>query len=353
MSHTISVSASVSYDVIIGSGLLKEVGSRIASLPGAQSVLLVSDDNVSPLYADAAAASLSAAGLRVVRFVFPHGERNKTVATWKELLECCCQAHLTRSDLMVALGGGVVGDLTGFAASVWQRGIRYVQIPTSLLAMVDSSVGGKTAVDLDHGKNMIGCFHQPSMVLCDPDVLRTLPEEEYRCGCAEIIKYGVIGDADFFHRLAETPVKDQLEPVIASCVEMKRRFVLEDEFDIGLRMMLNFGHTFGHAAEACSGFSILHGQGVAIGMSIMARAACVRGYLSAKDRDTILSVIRLYGLPTEASWPADEMARMAASDKKSSGSSLRLIVPERIGKCRILPVPTSDLSAWLLDGGVA
>ena len=353
MSHTISVAASVPYDVIISAGLLNEAGARIASLSGAQSVLLVSDDRVGPLYADRVASSLEAAGLRVIRFIFPHGEKNKTVATWKDLLECCCETRLTRSDLMVALGGGVVGDLTGFAAAVWQRGIRYVQIPTSLLAMVDSSVGGKTAVDLDRGKNMIGSFHQPSLVLCDPEVLRTLPEEEYRCGCAEIIKYGIIGDADFFHRLVEKPVRDQLEWVIASCVEMKRRFVLEDEFDTGMRMLLNFGHTFGHAAEACSRFSILHGQGVAIGMAVMARAACVRGFLSPEDRDAILSVIRLYGLPTEASWPAEEMARAAASDKKSSGASLRLIVPERIGKCRILPVPAADLAAWLRDGGVA
>ena len=348
----IDIPASRAYPVMIGAGLLREAGERISGVRKASAAVIVSDDHVFPLYGVSLAESLRASGLRVEAFVFPHGEQHKTVAVWKDLLEFLCSARITRSDLIVALGGGVVGDLAGFAASAYQRGIGYVQIPTSLLAMVDSSVGGKTAVDLDGGKNMVGSFYQPLLVLCDPDTLATLPEEEYRCGCAEIIKYGMIGDADFFASLARTPVREQYETVIAACVEMKRRYVMEDEFDTGLRMMLNFGHTFGHAAEICSGFSILHGQGVAVGMAVIARAACRRGILSAADRDALLELIRSYGLPTEARWPAEEMAAAARSDKKSTGDAVRLILPEKIGRCRIERVPSQDLLSWLRDGGV-
>lgn len=348
----ITVSASREYDVLIESGLLPQCGSLIRQISDASSAIIVTDDNVDPLYSDAVNSSVRSAGFRVGRFVFPHGEASKNISTWSHLLEYLCAFRLTRSDIIIALGGGVVGDLAGFAAACWQRGIQYVQIPTTLLAMVDSSVGGKTAVDLSEGKNMVGAFHQPSLVICDPDVLSTLPEEEYRCGCAEVIKYGMIGSEPFFRRLEARPVREQAEDVIAACVEMKRRFVLEDEFDTGLRMMLNFGHTFGHAAEACSRFSILHGQGVAIGMCIMARAACARGILSPEDRDALIDLVRLYGLPSESFWPAEQMAAAAASDKKSAGSNVRIIVPESIGRCRIEKIPVSDLKLWLHDGGV-
>ena len=224
-------------------------------------------------------------------------------------------------------------------------------ILASLISAVTYHQSGN--IDLEHGKNMVGSFHQPSLVLCDPLVLRTLPEEEYRCGCAEIIKYGMIGSEEFFHSLSRIPVRNQVEDVVSACVQMKRRYVMEDERDTGLRMMLNFGHTFGHAAEACSHFSVKHGQGVAIGMSIISRAACKRGILSAADLDALLSTIRRYDLPSEASWSAEQMAETAASDKKASGASVRLIIPEKIGQCRIEKVSVSELRSWLRDGGVA
>lgn len=352
MTESIHIPASSPYDVLIGRGLLKEAGGRIRGISKASSAVIVSDDNVFPLYGEALEDSLRAAGFRAGHFVFPHGENHKTVSTWKQVLEYLISFRLTRSDILVALGGGVVGDLAGFAAACYQRGIPFVQIPTTLLAMVDSSVGGKTAVDLDEGKNMVGAFHQPALVLCDPDTLGTLPEEEYRCGCAEIIKYAMIGSAPFFEQLKKTPVRDQYEQVIRTCVEMKRDYVMKDEFDTGLRMMLNFGHTFGHAAEACSRFSILHGQGVAIGMAVISRAACAQGLLSGEDRDALIDLIRACGLPAEASWSAAEMAAAAASDKKSAGSSLRLIVPEGIGRCSIQKIPSEDLIRWLHLGGV-
>ena len=350
--YTVSVASSRSYDVIIGSGLLSEAGDRIRALSKAQTAVIVSDDRVFPLYGASVSSSLQAAGFRTLSFVFHHGEKSKCVAVWNDLLEMMCGAHVTRSDLIVALGGGVVGDLAGFAAATYQRGIDFVQLPTTLLAAVDSSVGGKTAVDLAAGKNQVGCFYQPILVLCDTNTLRTLPEEEYRCGCAEIIKYAVIGSEPFFRDLSAVPVRDAYEKVIRTCVEMKRDFVMKDEYDRGQRMLLNFGHTFGHAAEALSGYTILHGQGVAIGMAVIARAAARRGILPEKDADALLSLIRLYGLPVDASWPADRMAEIALSDKKASGSTVRLIVPERIGSCRIVAVPSSELIRWLHDGGV-
>ena len=352
--RTIPIPASRPYDVLMARGLLSAAGEKLRAVcPKAETAFLLTDDHVAPLYEKTVADSLSSAGFAVSSFVMPHGEPHKTVETWHQVLEEMCARRLTRGDVLVALGGGVVGDLGGFAAATYQRGIPFIQIPTTLLAMVDSSVGGKTAVDLAGGKNQVGCFYQPSLVLCDPDTLKTLPPEEYRCGCAEIIKYAMIGSASFAASLAETPVADRAETVIQTCVEMKRDYVLKDEFDTGLRMMLNFGHTFGHAAEALSGFSILHGQGVAMGMAIMARSACAQGILPAADRDALLSLLRQYGLPTEVSWSAEAMARSALNDKKAVGHTVRLIVPEAVGRCRIQPVPSGDLVRWLRLGGVA
>ena len=350
----IDIPAGNPYEVWIERGLLRDAGMAVRSVcPKARKAFILTDDRVDVLYGGRAWESLTAAGFDVTGLTFPHGEGNKTVETWHRTLDAMCAARMTRSDVLVALGGGVVGDLGGFAAACYQRGIDYVQIPTTLLAMVDSSVGGKTAVDLAGGKNQVGAFYQPRIVICDPDTLDTLPEEEYSAGCAEIIKYGMIGSADFFRSLAETPVRDQFEQVISTCVEMKREYVLQDERDLGLRMMLNFGHTFGHACEACSGFSILHGQGVAIGMCVMARAAAAKGILSAEDRDALIALIRQYDLPTEPAWPADEMAEVCLSDKKTTGGSIRIVVPERIGKCSIETIPTEQLIDWLRAGGAA
>ncbi len=350
----IHIPAGKPYEVMIGRGLMAEAGARIREVcPGAEKAFVVTDETVGALYGDLVTESLRSAGLRTAGMAFPPGEAHKTVETWHRVLDALCAERMTRGDVLIALGGGVVGDLGGFAAATYQRGIDYIQIPTTLLAMVDSSVGGKTAVDLAGGKNQVGAFYQPKRVLCDPDALQTLPEEEYRCGCAEIIKYGMIGSAEFFRSLEETPVRDQVERVITACVEMKRDYVLRDEFDLGLRMMLNFGHTFGHACEACSGFTILHGQGVAIGMAVMARAAAAKGVLSAEDRDALIALIRRYGLPTEAAWPAEEMLAACLSDKKATGSEIRIVVPERIGSCRIERIPTEELGEWLRMGGVA
>lgn len=349
---TIRVESSRNYDVLIGNGLLEKAPELIREVSGARRVTLVSDDTVRRLYGDALSLRLKGAGFSVIPYVFPHGEESKNFSVLNGLLETMCEAGMTRSDLVVALGGGVVGDLAGFGAAIYQRGIDYVQIPTTLLAAVDSSVGGKTAVDLSHGKNQAGAFHQPIRVICDPDTLRTLPETEYRCGCAEIIKYAVLSGEALFSGLEETPVRDQYEKIIAACVEIKRDVVRGDEFDRGERMKLNLGHTFGHAAESLSHFTILHGQGVAMGLSVMARAAAAKGFCAPETAERIIALLARYGLPTEMEYDADRVAEVCRTDKKADGDTVRLIVPEAIGSCRILPVAAGELREWLRAGGV-
>ena len=245
----------------------------------------------------------------------------------------------------------VFGAEAGFAAATYQRGIPFVQVPTTLLAAVDSSVGGKTAVNLDSGKNQVGCFYQPSLVLCDPDTLRTLPPEEYRNGCAEVIKYAVLRSAPFFSELRAAPVSAQVEHVIATCVSMKRDLVAADEFDRGSRQLLNLGHTFGHAVEACSGYAVPHGCGVAIGMAIIARAAAKRGICTDDTCAQILALLRQYGLPVDCAYPVEQMLGTILHDKKASGGSINLIVPTAVGSCEIRKTPASEISDWLRAGG--
>ncbi len=348
----IPVSASRSYEVLIERGLLDHAGEEIRRATKAETVVLVAGENVFPLYGARLLASLEAAGLRTACFRICPGESSKTLETYGRLLHFLSEKHLTRSDALLALGGGVTGDLTGFAAATFQRGMEFVQVPTTLLAMVDSSVGGKTAVNLETGKNQVGAFYQPSLVLCDPDTLKTLPEEEYRCGSAEVLKYGVLGNAAFFQELLERPIRDQEERVIETCVTMKRDIVHEDEYDRGLRRLLNLGHSFGHAIEACSAFQILHGQAVAIGLAIIARAAAVKGYCSCETTETILDALRSYNLPTDAEYSLEAMTAAVQSDKKLTGSTMHLVVPREIGRCEIVSVPLEEIPDWLKAGGV-
>ena len=273
----ISVTASKSYEVLIDSGLLPKLGDYAAKLQGVQKIMVVSETNVWPLHGQKAVTSLEKAGLQVFRFVFPAGEASKNAAVYLELLNALAESKLSRSDLIVALGGGVVGDLAGFAAATYLRGIRLIQVPTTLLSAVDSSVGGKTAIDLPSGKNLVGAFYQPNLVLCDIDCLGTLPDDIFLDGCAEVIKYGILYDPGLFDLLHSAGPSFPREDVIARCVELKRDVVAQDEFDTGLRMKLNLGHTVGHAVEAESHFSISHGKAVAIGTAIVARACCNLG----------------------------------------------------------------------------
>lgn len=347
---TVTVNASRTYEILIGSGLLSQLGSRVKALGKVQTVCLVSETMVYPLFGAQAEQSLREAGFTVKTFVFPAGEASKCGDTYWQLLNFLIENHLTRTDLLVALGGGVVGDLTGFAAATFLRGIRFVQVPTTLLAAVDSSVGGKTAVDLPGGKNMVGAFWQPSLVLCDTDTLNTLPEDIFRDGCAEVLKYGVIFDRAFFDYLAQTGPDFDRETVIERCVILKRDVVDRDEFDTGARKLLNLGHTFGHGVEARSNFTLSHGKSVAMGMAIIARAAAKKGILSQEDCACLLKTLTEYGLPTETAYSPEEIAETALSDKKRTGGTLGLVVPESIGSCVLTPVPVEDVLSWVKAG---
>ena len=346
-----SVHASRSYEIRIGRGLLQGAGEQIRAVTDAKKVMLVSDDAVWPLYGGAVRRSLETAGLTVCSFVFPHGESSKCACTYLELLDALCAQQLTRKDAIAALGGGVAGDLAGFAASTYLRGIGFIQIPTTLLAMVDSSVGGKTAIDLPAGKNLAGTFYQPWLVLCDPDCLTTLPEDIFRDGCAEVIKYAVLGNAPFFDDLRAGSAHAQLEHIIETCVTMKRDIVAQDEFDRGQRQLLNLGHTFGHGIEACSGFAVSHGSAVAIGMAMIVRSAAQLDLCTAGTRDAVLALLRQYGLPVDCAYPVEQMLGTILHDKKASGGSINLIVPTAIGSCEIRKTPASEISDWLRAGG--
>ena len=347
---TITVSASRTYDIRIGPGLLTTLGEAVRGLGKVEKVFLVSDTQVYPVYGGAAEASLKAAGYSVSSFVFPAGEESKNGETFLKLLNALAQAGLSRSDLLVALGGGVVGDLAGFAAACYLRGIRFVQIPTTLLAAVDSSVGGKTAIDLPAGKNLAGAFYQPSLVLCDLDALGTLPEDIFRDGCAEVIKYGVLYDPELFSQLETSGLDFDREAVIARCVALKRDVVMEDEKDTGSRMKLNLGHTFGHAVEAHSRFTLSHGKSVAIGLAIIARASASMGICSEADAARIVSVLKAFGLPVQTQYTAEALLPYLLSDKKRSGGTVNLILPEAIGRCVVSPTPVSQLQSILQAG---
>lgn len=341
---TVTINASKSYEVKIGPGLLATLGEEAGKLGKAKKVAIISESNVYPLYGAAAERSLVLAGFEVFIYEFSAGEESKCSAVYLELLNFLAGNKLTRSDLIVALGGGVVGDLAGFAAATYLRGIRFIQIPTTLLAAVDSSVGGKTAIDLPAGKNLVGAFWQPSLVLCDTDTLASLPRDIFIDGCAEVIKYGILYDESSFSYLESTGPDFDREAVIARCVEMKRDVVMKDEFDTGARMKLNLGHTIGHGVEASSNFTISHGKSVAIGMAIVSRAS------HCPDKDRIICILEQFGLPTTTTADADTLFAYALSDKKRSGGTVNLIIPRSIGNCEIVPTPVEEIKTFIEEG---
>ncbi len=345
----VTVSASSDYDIIIGKGLLNSLGEYAKKAVGVCRACLVTDDVVDALYAERAKSSLASAGFDVIKFVIPHGEASKSTQNLINLVEYLAQNRLTRSDIIVALGGGVVGDLAGFAAAIYLRGIRFIQVPTTLLAAVDSSVGGKTAVDLEAGKNLAGAFHQPSLVLCDYETLDTLDDCIFSDGCAEVIKYGVINDRPLFDSF-KNGIKSNIENVIAECVKRKADIVKEDEFDHGCRQLLNLGHTAGHAIEALSAFQISHGSAVSIGMVIVTRIAVSLGVCPEGELDELIAMLKAEGLPTVCPYSAEQMAAIATADKKRLGDTISFIIPHSIGNCKPMKVAVSNLSEFIAKG---
>ena len=346
----ITVPASKPYSVFIGSGLLCNVGDYVAGICNAEKVAIISDSNVWPIYGETITQSLQSGCQQIYHYVFPAGEQSKSIETYIAILNFMAQNHITRSDLVIALGGGVTGDIAGFVAATYLRGISYIQIPTSLLAMVDSSVGGKTAIDLPTGKNLVGAFYQPALVLCDIDVLHTLPTEIFRDGCAEIIKYSILYDAYLFAHLTANGLEFDRETVIARCVELKCSVVAEDEFDTGARQKLNLGHTFGHAIESLSNFSLSHGKSVAIGISIVARTSCKYRLCSQETVEQILRVLETFGLPSSTVFTSNEIFRASLTDKKRFGTNVNLIVPRQIGVCDIWKTPVDQLESFIEAG---
>lgn len=339
----IKVNASKEYEVVIGSGILPELGERCASLLGKGRAVIVTDSNVKEYWLDETKKSLQLAGIQTSVFVFPAGEESKSKETLFELIEFMAENRLTRSDFAVALGGGVTGDMTGLAASLYLRGIPFVQVPTTLLAAVDSSVGGKTAVNLKAGKNLMGAFYQPELVLCDTRTLDTLSDEIFADGMAEVIKYGVIFDRELFDRVKSGDVKSDIEKIIARCVELKRDVVARDEFDKGDRQLLNFGHTMAHSIEKCSNFEISHGSAVAIGMVIAAKASAKLGWSDEDCTAEIINANKNNNLPTECGFAPNDLADVALSDKKRTGGTINFVVPEVMGRCVLKKIPVETL----------
>lgn len=344
-----------SYDILIAPGLLDRAGEKVKAVcPRAKKLFVVTDTNVGPLYYNRLKASLEAAGFQFRDHVIPAGEGSKSAAMLADLWEDMTDFGLTRTDAVVALGGGVVGDLAGFAAATVLRGVDFIQIPTTLLAQVDSSVGGKVAIDLRHGKNLAGTFWQPKLVLMDPNTLWTLPDATFSDGMAEVIKYGCIADANFYSFLEQRPsraeITGDIESVLYTCCDIKRKVVESDELDRGLRMLLNFGHTLGHAYELAGNYEKwTHGQAVAAGMVKAAELGTALGITPAGTAERIGVLLGCFGLPLAIPCAPADYAAAIGLDKKGAGEDISLVLLREIGHAEIRKTPKAELLN-LLEG---
>lgn len=341
-----------SYPIFIENGIIKKSGEHISQIFSGQKIMIVSDDNVFPLYGQQVMDSLK--DYECHSLVLPHGEPTKNFQSLPKIYTAMLDAKLTRSDLVIALGGGVIGDLAGFAAASYLRGIKLVQIPTSLLAQVDSSVGGKVAVDLPQGKNLVGAFYQPKMVLIDPDVLNTLPEHFIKDGMGEVIKYGCIKDSSLFDRLCAhssfEDLKPELPEIIARCVDIKRIVVEADQFDTGERMLLNFGHTLAHTIEQYYNYEReSHGETVGIGMYQITLMAEEKGLTSSGCADQIKKALDIYGLPSSCGLPVTDLTKAITLDKKNLNGKLNVVLLKELGSSYVYP---TDISFFNKDGAI-
>lgn len=349
--RTIRVNVNEGYDIMIGRGLLEQAGVLVRSVSRAAKAAIITDSNVGPLYTSQIKASLESEGFQVYVYTFPAGEASKNLQTIYQMQCFLADAGLTRGDMIVALGGGVTGDMAGFSAAIYLRGIAFVQIPTTLLAQIDSSVGGKTGVDLPAGKNLCGCFWQPSLVIIDPDVLATLPPAYFNDGMGEAVKYGCIKSEALFHRLAEENAADFLDDMIYDCVDIKRIVVEQDEKESGERMLLNFGHTLGHAIEKYYDFEgPSHGEAVGIGMVMIARAGEENGLTEPGTADKIISLLEKYHLPVSDPAPLDAVLTAAGADKKRSTDGFNLVLLRRIGDSMVYPVKNQEFRTFFGGG---
>ncbi|MDF2567533.1 MAG: aroB [Oscillospiraceae bacterium] len=340
---SIVVSASKKYEVLIDKDILRHSGKLIKKVSKAQKAVIVTDDVVNVLYADCVRASLEQSGFDVHVFVFKNGEKQKSHSTLIELYEFLCKKQVTRNDLLIALGGGVVGDLTGFCAATYLRGLDFVQIPTTLLAQIDSSVGGKTGVNIESGKNLVGAFCQPLLVICDTNTLSTLSDEIFSDGVAEAIKYGAIKSKSLFDKLLHEDINEHLVDIIYECIDIKRTLVEKDEFDTGERMLLNFGHTLGHGIEKFYHYEkYTHGSAVSIGMCRLTERSEQYGMTETGTQKLLEKCAEKYNLPTHDGIADEELIQCCVNDKKRSKGTLHIIVIKEIGNSEILPLSINE-----------
>ncbi|MCI7768375.1 MAG: 3-dehydroquinate synthase [Oscillospiraceae bacterium] len=349
--ETITVNASVKYDVIIGGGLLECCGGYIKNVTIADKIAVISDDNVSGIYLDRVKKSLTEAGFEVHSFIFPHGETSKCSDTLNKIYGFLAMNHFTRTDCIAALGGGVTGDMAGYASATYLRGMDFVQLPTSLLAQVDSSVGGKTAIDIPEGKNLVGAFKQPKLVLCDTDALRTLPKDFLIDGMGEVVKYAMIKSAPLFDILMKHDIDsiwEVMEDIITRCVTIKRDVVEADEFDKGERMLLNFGHTLGHSIEQYYHYTgISHGRAVAKGMEMITFLSEKKNLCRNGLTDQLLACLKKYCLDISVEPEAKDLGGACLNDKKRAGSCISVIICSDIGVSSPVKMTVEDFDKFL------
>jgi 3-dehydroquinate synthase len=340
----ITVKASDEYDVLIGSGLLDDVGRLVYERLGDRKLALITDDKVDSLYSDRVIKSLKSVGYTVLKYVFPNGERSKNLATYGKILDFLAKEQFTRTDAVIALGGGVTGDMAGFVAATFLRGVSYVQIPTTLLAQVDSSVGGKTAIDLDSGKNLVGAFKQPSLVVCDTQTLKTLPKEIFIDGMGEVAKYAIL-DKKVFELISLDNYS--IEQLVELCIDYKRRVVEQDEFEGGLRKLLNLGHTPAHGIENLSAYTIAHGRAVAMGLEIILNASLKHALINQSTFNMLKNAVNKCVGANTCPYAIKDIAKCALSDKKRSGDDISLVMVFGIGDCRPIKIKALEMEGYL------
>lgn len=337
---TVKINCEKAYDVLIDRGLLKKAGDIISGKFPEKRFCIVTDGTVAEIYLQNLRNQISGCGLDCEVYIFGHGEKDKNMRSVENILTFLAEKHFTRSDMLIALGGGITGDITGFAAAIYQRGIGFIQIPTTVLAAVDSSVGGKTGVNLGGLKNQVGAFWQPSLVLCDPDCFDTLPKTEFSSGMAEVIKYAAIFRASLGREIEKDT---DISPIIAECVGLKRDVVEKDERDTGERQLLNLGHTFGHAVEKVTDNGFSHGQAVSCGMIMAFRAAEALGLCKKGEIGILKRLLEKYGLPQSSGCSFEPLLRAMLNDKKRTGGKITLVLPKKFGECMLYKADMNDL----------
>lgn len=344
----VTVNASISYDILIDKGIIDISGELIKSVKPNGKCAVITDDNVDKYYGERVMKSLKSSGIKAVKFVFPHGESSKNHSTLLNIYEFLAENSFTRSDYIAALGGGVVGDTAGYAAATYMRGIDFIQIPTTGISQSDSSVGGKTAVDIKAGKNLVGAFHQPRLVIADTETLSTLTPEFYADGMAEIVKHGMIKSAELFELLSTKDIKSNLVEIMKRNVSIKGRVVENDEREKGERMLLNFGHTLGHALEKYYNFTgLTHGFAIAIGMSTFTHIAERRGMCKAGIADKVDALLTKCGLPTTDPAPLGELFKISLGDKKHLANGMNIVICSDIGKSEVVKMSVDEYEKFL------